>query len=326
MIKNIFSIGRTLMAMAIVATMLTACEYKDLENGGAYVKKTKFSLLFDWYKVDSIPQSMRVVFYPHDLSQYAQGYTVFDVLNRDTIIELPSGTYDVTTWNNDTEHVITSTYAKQESTYATTGNYSPHGDVNVPKVLDSLYHSQRILDYPDYMVHANKMFFELSTKDNVHNLVLQPDSMVVTIEVILHGIAGQEWCHNIRGAVNNIAGKRYMAYDNLTADTVAIMFDAQTHAADSTVTAKFWVFGIEPSDLSYLTHKMIFFFWITGNHIYIPLDVTKAFARASKDDKYLLIESQDLKIDLKDFIHEGGTAWTVDAEDWINTVEIPITF
>ena len=137
MIKNIFSIGRTLMAMAIVATMLTACEYKDLENGGAYVKKTKFSLLFDWYKVDSIPQSMRVVFYPHDLSQYAQGYTVFDVLNRDTIIELPSGTYDVTTWNNDTEHVITSTYAKQESTYATTGNYSPHGDVNVPKVLDS---------------------------------------------------------------------------------------------------------------------------------------------------------------------------------------------
>lgn len=327
MIKNVFPKGRTLMAIAVAATMLTACEYKDLDdNSGGSVKKTKFALLFDWDKVDSIPQSMRVVFYPKDLSQYAQGYTVFDVLNRDTIIELPAGTYDVTAWNNDTEHVITSTYAKQESTYATTGNYSPHGDINVPKVLDSIYHEQKVLDYPDYMVHANRMLFELSTKDNVHSLVLTPDSMVVTIEVKLHGIAGLEWCRNIRGAVNNVAGKRYMAYDNLTADTVAIMFDAQAHAADSTVTAKFWVFGIEPSDLSYLTHKMIFFFWITGNQVYVPLDVTKVFARVTKDDDYLLIESQNLGIDLKDYVREGDTGWTVNAEDWDNTVEIPITF
>lgn len=327
MIKNMFSIGRALTAVLVAATLLTACEYKDLEdNGGGSAKKTKFALLFDWEKVDSIPQSMRVVFYPKNLSQYAQGYTVFDVVNRDTVIELPAGTYDVTAWNNDTEHVITSTYAKKEAAYATTGNYSPHGDVNVPKVLDSLYHSQRVLDYPDYMVHANKKLFELTDKDNVHSLVLDPDSMVVTVEVRLHGIAGLEWCHNIRGAVNNIAGKRFMAYDNQTADTVTVMFDAQAHEADSTVTAKFWVFGIEPSDLSYLSHRMVFFFWVTGNQVYVPLDVTKAFARATKNDTYLLIESQDLGIDLKDYVRQGGTGWTVQTEDWNNTEEIPINF
>ncbi len=327
MMKKIFSIERTLMAMLTAATMLTACNYKDLDdNSGGIVKKTKFTLLFDWENVDSVPQSMRVVFYPKDLNIYAQGYTVFDVLNRDTVIELPAGIYDVTAWNNDTEHIITSTYTKQKAAYATTGNYSPHGDVNVPKVLDSLYHSQRVLDYPDYMVHANKDLFELSTRDNIQSLVLNPDSMVVTVEVKLHGIAGLEWCHNIRGAVNNIAGKRFMAYDNLTADTVTIMFDAQAHAADSTVTAKFWVFGIEPTDLSFLSHKMIFFFWITGNQVYIPLDVTKAFAKVTKENSYLHIESQDLGVDLKDYVRQGDTGWTIDAEDWDNTEEIPLYF
>ena len=71
---------------------------------------------------------------------------------------------------------------------------------------------------------------------------------------------------------------------------------------------------------------MIFFFWITGNQVYVPLDVTKAFARVTKNDDYLLIESQDLGIDLKDYVREGDTGWTVDAENWDNTVEIPITF
>ena len=325
--KYIFSKGSALMAVVVATLTFSSCEYKDLgDEGGCSKKKTKFMLVFDWDKVDSIPQSMRVVFYPHDLSQYAQGYTTFDVLNRDTTIELPAGTYDVTAWNNDTEHVITSTYAKQESAYATTGNYSPHGDVNIPKVLDSLYHGQKVLDYPDYMVHANRMQFELSEKDNIHRLVLAPDSMVVTVDMKLHGIAGLEWCNNIRGAINNIAGKRFMAYDNLTADTVTIMFDAQAHTADSTVTARFWVFGIEPSVLTRLQHKMIFFFWITGNQVYVPLDVTNIVARARMDKKYILIESQNLDIDLKNYVREGGTAWTVDAEDWDNTEEIPIKF
>lgn len=327
MIKNVFSKGYALMAITMAAMTFTACEYKDFgDEGGSSKRKTKFMLVFDWDKVDSIPQSMRVVFYPHDLSQYAQGYTTFDVLNRDTTIELPAGIYDVTAWNNDMEHVITSTYTKQEATYATTGNYSPHGDANIPKVLDSLYHGQRVLDYPDYMVHANRMQFELSEKDNIHRLVLAPDSMVVTVEIKLHGIAGLEWCRNIRGTINNVAGKRYMAYDNLTADTVAIMFDAQAHAEDSTVTAKFWVFGLEPTDLTSLQHKMIFFFWITGNQLYVPLDVTNIIARAKKDDTYVLIESSDLNIDLKDYVREGDTGWTVDAEDWDYTEEIPLSF
>ena len=316
---------RTALTAILAALTFWACEYKDLGDYDG-TKKTRFTISFDWDKVDSIPKSMRVVFYPMDISRYALGYTIFDVLNKDTVIELVPGVYDVTAWNNDAEHVVTTGYSKQNTVNATTGNYSPHGDVRMPKVLDSLYMGQKILDYPDYMVHANKMQFELSATNDIHRLILSPDSMVVTVEVKLHGIRGLQYCHNIRGAINNVAGRRYMAYDNLTQDTVTVMFDGQKVEEDSMVTAKFWVFGIEPTDLTSLSHKLVMFFWVTGNQVFLPIDVTKIVARARQDDTYVLIETDDLNLNLEDFIRLGETGISVDAEDWDETEEIILNF
>ena len=238
---------------------------------------------------------------------------------------MPPGTYDVTAWNNDCEHVITSTFTVRNSAYATTGSYSPHGYVNIPKVLDSLYQSQRVLDYPDYMVHANAEAFHLQMGPENQHLTLPTDSMVVTVEVKLNGVKGLEWCQNIRGAVNNVAGKRYMAFPNLTEERVAIMFDAEPHVADSCVTAKFWVFGLEPSDVSDLEHKMVFFFWITGNQVFITLDVSEIIAAARKDDTYIKIEIPDIDFDLSEYVRQGTTGIVVDAEDW-NNVDVPVNF
>ncbi len=319
-IKGILSI---LAASTVLFSGLSSCEYKDLgEPIGP--QKTKFTLSFDWSKVDSVPRSMRVVFYPKDIDYYALGYTVMDVLNRDTVVELPAGTYDVLTWNNDIEHVYLSTYTNRLQTHATTGNYSPHGDIRIPSILDSLYAGQRILDYPDYMVHGSRETFELSLNDNTHTLVMTPDSMVVTVEVRLHGIKGLQWCNNIRAAVNNVAGKRYIAPDCLTEDTVTVMFDAVPVVEDSLVTAQFWVFGLEPSDLKNLSHKMTFFFWITGNQVFLPVDITKIIARTKEEDDHILIDIDDVKLNLADYVRQGESGWQVDAEDWADGEEIPL--
>lgn len=327
MVKNFISGGITAMAAIVAGLMLSSCEYKDLGDYGYVKDRVNVQLHFDWGQVDSIPNSMRVAFYPEDKSAYTQGYTLFDVLNRDTTIQLPAGIYSVSVWNNDTEHVIVSDYNRQEKGNATTGNYSPHGNVTIPHVLDSLYHSQRVLDYPDYMVHSYLMNFAIEEKaDKEQVITLTPDSMVVTVEVKLNGIKGLEYCQNIRGAVNNVAGKRYIAYPNLTENTVAVMFDAKAHAEDSLVTARFWVFGIEPSDLANLQHKMVFFFWITGNQVFIPVDVTNVFAKATKEGTYLLIETPDLNINLRDYVRQGQTGIVVDVEDWQDTEEIVVGF
>lgn len=318
-------IYRNISMLAAAVTMLCACEYKDLEDVSDYTREVyPFTISFDWQKTDSIPDEMRVAFYPVDDYTGSRGYTFFDVLNRDTTVHLPAGIYDVTAWNRDTRHVLTDGYSTQNSLYATTGSYSPHGNYIMPKVLDSLYNGQRVLDYPDYMAHAHQQGFEVVNNGDNQKITLTPDSMVVTVEVKLHGIKGLEYCKNIRAAINNVAGTRFISFDNLTQDEVAIMFDAQGHPEDSLVTAKFWIFGIEPSDVERLDHRLITFFWLQSGQVFIPLDVTNAVAQYRKDDTYILIESPDLGIDLKDYLN-SDSGIIVDVNEWEN-INVDVSF
>ena len=153
----------------------------------------------------------------------------------------------------------------------------------------------------------------LQDVDN-QRVVLRPDSMVITIDVYLGGIRGLENCKSIRAAINNMRGRRYMAYDNYTEDKVAIAFEAFPNAADSCVSARFWVFGIDPSALSQDLRTLVTFFWMKGGRVFLPLDVTEAFVGLKEDDKHVVINMPDLDIDLNDYIKKGGM--DVDVDDW----------
>ena len=309
--------------MAAAITMATSCEYKELVDYNNLRDITQLQLSFDWQQVDSIPTEMRVVLYPENDKTGIRGYTIFDVQNRDTIVEILAGRYDMTAWNRDMEHVITSGYSTQTSVNATTGPYSSHGNYLMPKVLDSLYVGQQVLDYPDYMVHNFQKGIELE-RDRENKLVITPDSMVVTVEVKLHGITGLEHCKSVRSTINNVSGRRYMSYDNLTDDNVNVMFDATPQITQDMVTAKFWLFGIEPTDYDRMPHELIVFFWLDAGNIFIPLNISKTMSRYDKDDKYILIESPDLDIDLNDYIIPTS-GFDIDINDWDN-VDVSIDF
>lgn len=312
--------------LGIMATMLTACEYKDLDEPYDGNVKRHVIVDFQWPNVDSIPHSMRVVFYPQEKTPYSSGYTFYDISNRRDTIEVPVSTYNISAWNNDTEHVLLEGYGQHSTTYATTGNYSPHGNVTMAKVLDSIYAGKRILDYPDYMVHANSHDFRIDPNYDYQLLKMTPDSMVVTMEVRIKKVKGLEHCEKVRGVVENIPAKRYVGYPNRTADPVAIMFDAKPQMADSSIVAKFWVFGIEPTDMQQLTHRVTLFFWITGAHLFVTMDATKSFRRWNIDDTYVVIEPDEIDLDLTDYIKQDGTGMVVDAEDWEDTEVINISF
>ena len=323
MTNNVPSIKIMLTAVMTVI-LLAACQYKDIdETDSAWVRKTELGLHFDWKDVDSIPASMRVVFYPKDRTYFTQGYTFFDVLNSDTVISLPAGAYAVTAWNNDLEHTLTYNLAQQQTAYATTGPYSPRGDANVPHVLDSIYNGQTVLDYPDYMVHTFMDDFTLQEQGSQRQvLTLTPDSMVMTVEVKIGGIKGLEYCKRVRAAVNDVKEKRYMAYTDLTEGRVAVMFDAKTYPEEDCVRARFWVFGIEPTG----KEIALIFFWITGNQVYLPIDVTQAFNNAKSSRAYLYIDIEDAGLDLWNYVRAGSTGISVEAEDWEETKEITLGF
>ena len=308
-------IGLTFLSVALTVLTLASCQYKDLEDESPWARRPAVTLGFDWGAVDSIPAGMRVAFYSVRDGEYLQGYTFYDVLNRDTVIRIAAGTYDVTAWNNDCSHVLTSGYSTRGSVNATTLHYSTHGLYVMDEILDSIYNGQRVLDYPDYMVHANKTQVQiLQDAPYEQKVVLKPDSMVITIEMHLGGIRGLENCKSIRAAINNMRGKRYMAYDNYTEESVAIAFDAFPNVEDSCVNARFWVFGIEPAALEQDLRTLVTFFWMKGGRVFLPLDVTEAFVGLKEDDKHVVINMPDLDIDLNDYIKKGGMEVGVD--DW----------
>lgn len=315
-----------LFPFLLAVLIFQSCEYKSLSEPDALRRTKAVTVSYDWRAVDSIPASMRVAFYPSDFIINRQGYTFFDTTTSTTKVELPVGRYDVVAWNNDTEHILTGGYGSFGSLYATTPSYSPHGSVLIPRVLDSLFHSQPVLDYPDYMVHAWQNGFEITDDDSDQSLVLTVDSMVVTVDMEIRGVKGLDWCHAIRGALSNVAARRYFAYGNKTDELNAIMFDAYADIVGGVVRSRFWLFGFKPSDIATVSHQLVLFFWVTGAQVYLPIDVTPYLDAVDTDGGVIRIDLDGSNLDLTEYVRQGSTGITVDAEDWQMGDEIPIGF
>lgn len=314
-------IQTTVMAAAC-GMLLAACQYKDLieDNGGQ--ERYPVTLAFDWQRVDSVPRGMRVVFYPHDTEYNRMGYTLFDVPDSNSVIYLPKGSYDVITYNNDCHHNIVDSYGNIETATARTGSYSPHGDAYIPRVLDSLYHGQPVMDYPDYMVHATRRDYAVTGQND--SITMMPDSMVITIDVTVNGIDGLTLCRNIRGAMNYVAHKRKIAADNEVADTVAVMFDGMPDSEDRSVKAHFYVYGLyKPQDEDICL--MTIFFWLPHTQVYVPINITALIKEYREGTVYVNIETGDIGLDLNDY-NKSETGITVTAEDWEETETIELKF
>lgn len=307
--------------MAVAAmSLLSSCEYQNLGDAEV-LQRTAFSLGFDHSAVDSVPKEYRVAFYPDDeqtRENITAGYMLFDLTTGEREIILPAGNYKVTAWNHDTEHVITEGYGVRNNLQATTNHYRSRGNFYTPRVIDSLYAGHLVLDYPDYMTHANVESFTLRSGIDGQRLILRPDSMVVTVNVNIGGVRGLSDVIEARGSIDNVPASRYMAYDNLTADSAVVIFDCNVHPAQNRIAGTFYLFGLEPTDFPNLHHRMILYFWMNTGRVYIPLDITRLVA-AARDSKVLNIDLPDLDIDLREFV-TPGSGYDVSVDDWDNII------
>jgi hypothetical protein len=324
------TIKKQIMLMAAMATgmVLCSCEYKDL---GESTSLGTVTLNFDTTKIEQVPTSMRAVFYPADamtLSNMTKGYTIFDCPRHiwPRTCELPAGRYYITAWNNDTEHVLYENMGDKDLLYATTFKYAARGMYDKPSVIDSIYDGQTVLDYPDYMVHAANNGQPIDVFPEMNNeFTLFPDSMVVTVNFKLKDIKGLDWVKECRGSLNNVAGKRFITPDNLTEDSVAVMFDCMFDEKENCVYGSFYVFGLYPSNSTIvLSHKMVMYFWMNGGQVFLPIDVTDIINNADSTGDRVSIEITDLDINLKDYVSKKNT-FDLDVEEW-SDVEIDIGF
>ena len=311
-----------LMTVLAFSAILCSCDYRNLAEM-EILERGELTLRFQHDRVDSVPAEYRVAFYPADertLENITSGYMLYDIRTGDHHLDLPSGNYKVTAWNHDTEHVMTNGYGIRDLVTATTQKYISRGLYDIPKVVDSLYHDKTILDYPDYMVHANVEDFFLEAGNNDQVLVLHPDSMVIAVDMDIKGIRGLGEVTEVRGSISNVAGKRYIAPDNLTEDSVVVMYDCKAITEENRVAAHFHLFGLEPTNAKGLSHKVLLYFWLrTGIKVYIPIDVTNLIRNAKKDAARLNIHIEDMNVDLREYM-AGTSGYEVAVDDWDNII------
>ena len=315
-----------LALVTALSMFLFSCEYKDLVDSEALNAVT---IHFDTSKIEEVPGSMRVAFFPVDdmaKANIRKGYTVFDLPRTiwPATVQIPDGIYDIVAWNNDTEHIITDNYSCQSTLYAATAKYRSRGTYDTPAVLDSIFEGQPILDYPDYMVHAIQAEEQIFNKTQTNNVILTPDSMMITVNLKVSGIKGLSWAKHIRGAINNVAGKRYIAYDDHTEDSVVVMFDCSYSSEDSVIYAQFNVFGMEPYEIKNLPHKVVLFFWLETGKVFIPMDASMAIIDDKNQRYHIDMEFPTLNIDLRE-ISSSKNTFDIDVEQW-EDVEIEIGF
>jgi hypothetical protein len=95
------------------------------------------------------------------------------------------------------------------------------------------------------------------------------------------------------------------------------MFDCKYNVKDSLVYGSFYVFGIEPTMLQDLSHKMVLFFWMDQAKIYLPIDETEVFEAYRREDRKIVIDVPSLGIDLRDYVSTKNT-FNVDLDEWEN--------
>ena len=312
---------RNILLLTLVAAFaMTGCtDYKVLD----VIEEPKYcttKIHFDWGGVDSIPKQMRVGLYPVQDNGSNGSYSWLDVGNRDTTLLAPEGTWRMTAWNNDPTHVVYDQYGRCDSLNVTsTDPFTNFNSRFLEQILDSIFPNHVIKDYPDYMVHDNKDVVNIAqNKENV--ITVKPDSMVTTVNITARGIKGLDMVKMTKGALSNVAGKRYIAHPNKTTQRVTVLFDADPHPNDDTVTATFWVFALEPEQEKNIQHHAALFFWTTQGQAFVKLDVTDLVHNAMKQGTDINLEL-NLDVDIKELFNYDG--FDVDIDEW-NKVDIPV--
>lgn len=309
-LKNVVKNG---LVLAAATSVLYACEYKKLEE--VSYKPNSILLDFSWEHLDSIPASFRVVFYPEDIQtarSITKGYIVYDVYNTMSVLSnIPEGKYRVTAWNTDLEHTYVEGMTTRNSMAAITTPYASDNGLNI-NVLDSLNFGRKVMNTSDYLVHANEEMVTVY-KGEKQPLTLHPDSMIVAVDCRVRGIKGLNVAKQISATLNNVAKRRYVAFDNLTNDTTAVMFNCKINHTDSIVYSHFNIFDIEPNGIR-KEHKLTLFFWLEGKNIFIPIDVTNHI-QVLNEGRLVVIDVPDLGIDLREYI-SGSGVFDISVGEW----------
>lgn len=319
--KNTMIAGLTVLMLSILAV---SCEYKDIIDEG----DGNVMVNFINSKLDSVPESMRVVCWPTEKDgnvMMNQGYTLFDVYNKPSKINIPMGEFVMAAWNNDGEHIAVYNLPEPMKCYLMSEAYYFGSNVrsrlvrsadSTVSLIDSIYHGSTLQFSADYTVLDRKdtMYVDSRLADQIINFT--PENYTVKINLTVNGIKNLGFASDIKGTLGNMAKRKYVLSD-VTEDTTVVAFDCHWDIENGKVMSSFYVWDIEPMGMSRLEHKLVLLVWMDDAKVFIPIDVSEAVWKAvDSGEATVNIETPDMNIDLRKFIGSPENSFDVIFDDW----------
>lgn len=280
------------------APSLASCTHKELCYNHNHFTKVK--IVFDWrdYDTEYMPEGMRVVFYP---IRGGESW-VFDIAGCDgSIVELPQNSYNIITYNNDTDGLV----FRSENNYS--NFYSTTESISTPN-------SKRAVKTADFLCGGSKEGVSLENLPEGSETVitLYPKRMVCRYIYVVKGIEKLSNIVDIRASLGGMSASVMMAEDLLPdGDNNCLLFGGSVK--DDVIVGSFYTFG-------YNAHPNIFTLYIKakdGKVHQLECDVTeqilKVECKGHIADVELLIE-----FDYTVPGGEGGSGagFDVDVSDW----------
>ncbi len=332
-----------LSVIALVLTVLTSCEHKDLcvdhrEHAHRYHINVIADYRYDWEECcggtdweyrwpdhyipyDSLrpgkPGGIRVVNYNEN-----GDYNLHNISADGGVVTLYEGVNDLLFYNNDTEYIIFSRTGNDASTRATTrtrtrGTYTPnvyaHKGEQTVSPPDMLY-ANYVEDYEVHKVITPAPF----------EITLQP--LVFTYKIRYEFAEGLEYVAQARGALTGMAQSVELNTGDTSEESATILFD-EAEVTDWGVRAIVNSFGTPAfPHPNYPTrtdakHGLTLEVLLRNNNSYVfEFDVTDQVQMQPHGG---VIVVKDIVID-KDKGHAGSGGFDVEVDDWGEYEDVPL--
>lgn len=303
--------------MAVLVMSMVSCDFKEVDEAGT----GRLDIKFDFEHVDSVPGSMKIIFYPvggHAVDMIKQGYTTMDWTADNTKITLPSGVYNVTAFSLDGEHVFYTGETRRETLRLVTDGYyfgeATRAAKTPNEVVDSIYPGQELRFAPNYVVKANENLLYVDDYQPEQKIVMQADSMTTTLAINIKGVSGLQFVTDCEGVLGGLAKYGDPTPEGVASDSTVMGFPMTVKADEKMISTTIQVWGVNPMEDPYIQHKLTLFFWMDDAKVFVPVDITEALREASVKDRTVNVDIQ-LDINVRESVGASG-GFDINLDPW----------
>lgn len=306
---------RTALA-SLAFVSLCGCRHKGFDDPMTTVR---VRVDFNWQNApDADPTGMCVYFYNEERDIYRR----FDFKGtKGGIVDLPLGTWHVTSYNNDTEAVLFGNDHDFLTHFATTragnilepvlGNAAPIP----PRAEDS--EDERIMISPDMLwgnsEASHKVEVDKSTGEAL--VTMYPEELVCTYSYEIRNVTNLDQVVNMCGALSSMSPGLDFHDASLHNEGVTIPFGC-SRGDDTTIVGEFYTFGHHAENAAH--HRVTLYVWMEDGKKYAygttaspKWDVTEQIHNApDKRHVHFIIDGLDLPVPL------GNGGMDASTDDW----------